>query len=347
MVSLGAWPNMALRLPEKQLSNDAIQRRVPRDNSQMIMQAMGNNPYARAIDQITPVIANALQMRAQLRQQAQDAAAVSKALETGVISPDIRDPNVMLNIYEAQTARSKIRPEQQERTVFVTDYKKNPKPYDEFQAAGGKLNFINDLSNENRDQNLAVRQRTLKWQMTNGFKSEPGVADLYKNFQDANRVGLLLEDMNPIADAGVRFFVAKQVQGGGVLSNQDISELGGSKAILDKLEQIIEEKKTGRLSDTNRSYYNRLTEKLREGTMRNMDAMARQYVMKNADNADIIFPGGGAEELYNKIMNDGMQALAGSNIGNVPGEYKKPKEKKDSNSSGTFKIKSVTQVGGR
>lgn len=102
---------MALRLPEKQLSNDAIQRKTPRDNTQMIMQAMGNNPYARAIDQITPVIANALQMRAQLRQQAQEAAAVSKSLESGVISSDVGDPNTMLKIYEAQTNRSKIRPD--------------------------------------------------------------------------------------------------------------------------------------------------------------------------------------------------------------------------------------------
>lgn len=332
---------MALRLPEKQLSNDAIQRRVPRDNSQMIMQAMGNNPYARAIDQITPVIANALQMRAQLRQQAQDAAAVSKALETGVISPDIRDPNVMLNIYEAQTARSKIRPEQQERTVFVSDYKKNPQPYDEFQAAGGKLNFINDLSGENRDKNYQARIGKDIRQWAQNMTTNPAIKPLVTQGINSGIVKRLSEEAragNTLAFSAMGPKIAKAMGEVGVLTDKDIKiykESGKlSQQAADKLLTLT----TGRPTDATLDEINQIMDVLSDRFSTQVQPMFNWYAGRLAATTDM--------DLDASAKALGITYDYGIDESPFPfGDIKKGGAGKEE--QGTFKIKSVTQVGGR
>jgi len=60
---------MAIKLPQARFS-DAPRRPTPKDNTDLILRVMGNNPYAQAIDQITPVLSKALEQRALRRRQA-------------------------------------------------------------------------------------------------------------------------------------------------------------------------------------------------------------------------------------------------------------------------------------
>lgn len=291
-----------------------------------IVAVKGRNPLGESLPMFGKVISDAMVNRANIRRMGEQTAAIEKAMGAEPGSLNGMDPEQVLqfakmqNELRLQEMKQQRDQEKQIRSVFVSDFKKNPEPYLQFEQSGGRLNFINDLSEGNRDQNVLRRDRTLRWQITNGFKSEPGVANLYTNLQDANRVDGLLAQNNPIADNAVRFYVAKQVQGGGVLSNQDIQELGGSKSILDRMNQIITEKSSGRLSDVNREYYNKLTQKLKSGALKNLDLAARQYVEKNADDSDIIFPGG-RKELYEKLMGDVMSGGFNQDNNFVPGQY--------------------------
>ncbi len=298
-------------------------REMPFDQ---IIAVKGRNPIGESLPMFGKVLSDAMVQRANLIKMGQQTAAIEKAMGAAPGSLNGMDPEQglqfakMQNDLHLQEMKQQREQEKQTKSVFVSEFKKNPDPYLQFEQSGGKLNFINDLSEGVRGDNLERRDRTLRWQITNGFKAEPGVANLYTNLQDANRVDGLLTQNNPIADNAVRFYIAKQVQGGGVLSNQDIAELGGSKSILDRTNQIIAEKSSGRLSDANREYYNKLTEKLKSGALKNLDLAARQYVVKNADDTDIIFPGG-RKELYEKLMGDVMSGGFDQDNNFVPGQY--------------------------
>ena len=74
---------MGVRIPERNLSDDVIQRRPPVNNSQNIIAVRGNNPYARAIDKLAPIIANALIQRQQMKEQARQAALVRESIQKG------------------------------------------------------------------------------------------------------------------------------------------------------------------------------------------------------------------------------------------------------------------------
>lgn len=69
---------MALRLPQSQLSQ-APRTSRQYDNSQAILQVMGQNPYAQAMDQVGPLLSKALQVRAERLRQAQQVAALEKS----------------------------------------------------------------------------------------------------------------------------------------------------------------------------------------------------------------------------------------------------------------------------
>lgn len=67
-----------IRLPQAR-SSAAPRTSKQYDNGDMIMKVMGTNPYAQAIDQVTPILAAALQKRQELRKQAQQVGQVETA----------------------------------------------------------------------------------------------------------------------------------------------------------------------------------------------------------------------------------------------------------------------------
>lgn len=67
-----------IRLPQSR-SSAAPRTSKQYDNGDLIMKVMGTNPYAQAIDQITPILAQALQKRQELRKQAQQVGQIETA----------------------------------------------------------------------------------------------------------------------------------------------------------------------------------------------------------------------------------------------------------------------------
>lgn len=68
----------SIRLPQAR-SSAAPKTSKQYDNGDLIMKVMGTNPYAQAIDQITPILAQALQKRQELRNQAEQVGQVESA----------------------------------------------------------------------------------------------------------------------------------------------------------------------------------------------------------------------------------------------------------------------------
>jgi hypothetical protein len=65
---------MAIRLP--QYRSSGAPRYSQSDDTQLILQTLGQNPYARAIEDLTPLISQALQRRAELKRQSSEIAAL-------------------------------------------------------------------------------------------------------------------------------------------------------------------------------------------------------------------------------------------------------------------------------
>lgn len=97
-----------IQIPRARLTTPATPP-MPANNGDLIMKVQGNNPYAQAIDQITPVLAQALQRRIQLRQQAnaigQMASAAGEDAPTNTAGLTPEDYGQLLTI---KTNRSKV-----------------------------------------------------------------------------------------------------------------------------------------------------------------------------------------------------------------------------------------------
>lgn len=101
-----------IRIPQARLSTPATAPR-PIDNSDLILKVMGQNPYAQAIDQITPVLAQALQKRALLRQQANAISQMASAAgEEPPTDTTGLTPQTYGDLLSIKTGRAKVANEQ-------------------------------------------------------------------------------------------------------------------------------------------------------------------------------------------------------------------------------------------
>lgn len=107
---------MGLRLPE-QRSSAAPKTSKQYDNTDAILKVMGTNPYAQAIDQITPILSQALQRRAELRKQGQTNDLVSKSL--GLEVPPGTDISQIPTETLIQTAQAKTSADKANQYDFV------------------------------------------------------------------------------------------------------------------------------------------------------------------------------------------------------------------------------------
>lgn len=181
---------MGVRIPERNLSDDVIQRRPPVNNSQNIIAVRGNNPYARAIDQLAPIIANALIQRQQMKEQARQAALVRQSIEQGTIADGISSPENILDAYKAISSRNKQDDEgKRSYTVFETEFRKDPEKYRILESSGVNLKIIKDAASETRDKNLDRRDKEIASKLRSQFltQSKPfsEISQAYNRVQTA------------------------------------------------------------------------------------------------------------------------------------------------------------------
>jgi hypothetical protein len=86
-----------------------------------------------------------------------------------------------------------------------------------------------------------------------------------------------LEEGNPIADSSARFAVAKAIQGGGVLTDQDIKQLGGSTELKNRVAKAYERAATGKMTGIDRNYMLNLTGLIIERTNGRIEGALSKY----------------------------------------------------------------------
>lgn len=252
---------MGLRLPQAQLSNDSIQRRQNVDNSRNIIGVVGNNPYANAISNLTPIIADALQKRAQLKQQAQQTALISKALESGQFPEGIQDPTMLLKTYDLQTDRQKALrsegPSNQVMSILESDFKKDIPKYNALEVSGVKLNIIKD-ENPRANGNLDLRQKSEELQLNSAFRKE---SEPYKNSLLGYKEAMAaVNQKTGVGDSSLVRAIVKVAEGKGArVSDADVQAFARTGNIPENLKGEFLKASTGaRLSDEVRSQFRNL-----------------------------------------------------------------------------------------
>lgn len=97
-----------IKLPQPQFDTN-FRVGKPKDQSELIMQVLGQNPFASAINEVSPQISDALAKRAELRRQAQVVAALQSAAQgndNGQPLPSGTTPENFQNLLKIKTDRS-------------------------------------------------------------------------------------------------------------------------------------------------------------------------------------------------------------------------------------------------
>lgn len=122
--------------------------------------------------------------------------------------------------------------------VAATDANGNP-----VQPSGSDI--YNSLNSKQRDAYDKARTALIK---------DPAVANARKALLSSDTAQTLLQQNVPGSAGAVQHALARMFSNGGKLSNQEIQQFGGSHALLDRLNQIIETSKSGKITDDNRKY---------------------------------------------------------------------------------------------
>ena len=84
-------------------------------------------------------------------------------------------------------------------------------------------------------------------------------------------------DGNPITQEAAKTFAARASGEVGALSDQDRASFGGSKAIVARINQVMEQATTGKLSDENKKFMKELADKFENAGRRDLKSRLDMY----------------------------------------------------------------------
>lgn len=117
--------------------------------------------------------------------------------------------------------------------------------------------------------------------LQNGFNKDKQVVKAEERIQSAST----LRDMvngNPITQEAAKTFAAKASGEVGALSDQDRAAYGGSKAIIERLNQIAKQASTGELTETNKRFMLELADKFEQTGKRDLEVRLNLYTKQAA-----------------------------------------------------------------
>jgi hypothetical protein len=304
---------MAIRLPQPSFSDSpkSNKRQIPLE---AILQVMGRNPYAEALNDVGPALSQALQKRAELRRNANISGVMYK--EAGETPPaDLGGftPDTTAALLGIQTNRKKAASEAefQKREEARKNADLNLKV---LQAQNGYTTL--DPNGQTRSYpgisgvSLNIDESGLPTLDTKGFKpgskpvplggggggisddkikksllekfnADPSVRKAQQSLDSANIIRTLVDSNNPIAANAIPTFMARASGEVGNLSEADKAPFGGSQAILSRFQNALAQKATGRLTPENAAFITELANKMEGAAAGNIDSLAklrsRQY----------------------------------------------------------------------
>mgnify|MGYP001614723155 CR=1 FL=1 len=275
---------MGLRLPESRFS-DAPQPRKRQVPIEAIIATMGNNPYAKAIDQIGPILSLAIQKRAELRKRGQELAALEQIAgqQPGAYSGLSNEMATSLASSSVNNANQKKENLPRIRLLEQQGSYKPGELGDDFETA--KLIFQQNaitkrmMENPNvarRDETLSLQKDRVQQSIVDKFNADTVVRKQSQSIAAASSVRELVNSDNPIAASAIPTYMARASGEVGNLSEPDKAPFGGSQAILSRLEAALTQKATGRLTQDNAQFLIQLSDVMEQSAIRNMDRIAQE-----------------------------------------------------------------------
>lgn len=138
--------------------------------------------------------------------------------------------------------------------------------------------------------------------LSKDFNSDKVVSGIRQQIAETENAKQLINEAvtNPIAASALPRSLARLSGEVGVMTDQDIADFGGSRALLDRLEQIAEEMMTGKLTDENRQYMDALIDRMGNSAKQRFQDEALVF----AGRAEKSFRKTGRKELQNFLMQD-------------------------------------------
>lgn len=268
---------MAISLPRATFS-DAPQPKRRQIPLEQILAVQGNNPYAAAIDQIGPILSQALQKRADLRRQAGQIKKIEESynLKGGELSglPIDTAGQIGKTIYDRKNPTPKIpnflgTSEDGKKLLFIDE----SGPMVMLNPIGGPL--ASRTRDPLADDRLALQKDRVRKDIVDRFNADPSVKKAQTAIDAANNVRALLDSKNPIAASAIPTYMARAAGEVGALSEADKAPFGGSQAILARLQAALTQKATGQLTTENAMFLKSLADVMEGSAKGNIEAIAR------------------------------------------------------------------------
>lgn len=292
---------MGLRLPESRQS-EAPRPQRRRVDTEAILRVMGNNPYAQAIDNITPALSEALMQRAQARKMAQQQAALSEV--TGAdpqmlsrLSPEAANLYASSLMKQRESEKVKEASLPKIRALEKSLGAKEGELGDDYDTA--KLMFTqSSIEKRMRENpNLGLRERGLEMGEDSKFKNrlnnqknrlinDPRVKPLFTQDIGLKQVGDILsmvQQGNTVAAGALGVKMAKAMGEVGVLTDQDVARYVVSgrldRAAGDKLSKMIR----GVPSEATQAELSQISQVLRESFADRIQPIYNEYITSFAE----------------------------------------------------------------
>jgi hypothetical protein len=300
---------MSIRLPQPRIAEapKSNKRQIPLE---AILQVMGRNPYAEALNDVGPALSQALQKRAELRRNANISGVMYK--EAGETPPaDLGGftPDTTAALLGIQTNRKKAASEAefQKREEARKNADLNLKVlqaqngYTTLDPNGQTRNYpgISGVSLNIDESGLptldtkgfkpgskpvplggsggsgGISDDKIKKSLLEKFNADPSVRKAQQSLDSANTIRTLVDSNNPIAANAIPTFMARASGEVGNLSEADKAPFGGSQAILSRFQNALEQKATGRLTPENATFIKELVNKMEGAATGNIETLAK------------------------------------------------------------------------
>lgn len=124
------------------------------------------------------------------------------------------------------------------------------------------------------NENLEFRKKEAEYnkvvKLQESFNKDKQVIKAEERLASAKTMRDFLADNNPIGAEAAKRFAARASGEVGTLTDQDVSVFGGSKALLDRLQQATQELATGTLTENNRKFMLQLADTFEKAGQRDL-----------------------------------------------------------------------------
>lgn len=287
---------MAINLPRASLS-EAPQRKKQQVPLEQILAVMGRNPFAEAINDVGPVLSQALQRRAELRRQAEVGGQLEKLAgqEPGAFN------GVPLEVASSLTtlhARGRMEEQENERKraadlqkirAFETQFKYKPGELgDDLDAA--KTRVLQESisgrqergSQDRQDSQFKNRLNNQKNRMINDPRIKP-FYDKSISIKNIEHVSNLAKNGNTVAASALGAELAKAIEGGGRLTDQDVVRYVSSGRLDRKAADILLRWTTGRPTNATLNEISQIAEVLKERYAEKLQPTYNEYIESFAE----------------------------------------------------------------